>query len=205
MQIFVATRNPGKRREYQALLSDLGVEILTPEGINLQLEVEEVGKTFEENALLKAHAYVAAAGIPTLADDSGLEVDALGGLPGILSSRWAGPTDADRIRKLLTHLKDVPWSRRSGRFVCVAALALPNGEVVTARGTVEGRILFAPRGTGGFGYDPIFYVTEAGCSMAELSPAEKNRLSHRGRALRALRPRIKALLDEWGDTPRLST
>ncbi len=199
MQILVATRNPGKRREYQVLLGGLGVNMLLPDDVGLQLDVEETGETFEENAVLKARAYVAASGLPVLADDSGLVVDALDGLPGIWSSRWAGPTDADRIRKLLEHLRGVPWARRTGRFVCVAALALPDGEVITARGTVAGRILFAPRGTGGFGYDPIFYVTEVKRSMAELSPEEKNRLSHRGRALRALRPNIKALLNMRND------
>lgn len=194
MQILVATGNPGKRREYQALLSDLNITVLMPEEAGVRIHVEEHGHTFEENAVLKARAYAAAAGLPALADDSGLEVDALGGFPGVQSARWSGPTDADRIRALLERLKNVPWSRRSARFVCVVALALPNGRIITEYGTVEGRILFAPRGTGGFGYDPIFYVPEVGRSMAELSPDEKNRLSHRGRALRALRPRIASLL-----------
>ncbi len=195
VQIVIATGNPGKRREYRALLADLPVVLVMPEELGLSVNVEESGTTFEENAVLKALAYARAAGMPALADDSGLEVEALGGFPGVHSARWSGPTDADRVNALLAKLEDVPWARRGARFVCVAALATPAGDVVTAAGTVEGRILFAPRGRGGFGYDPVFYVVEAGRSMAELAPDEKNRLSHRGRAARAVRPHIEALLN----------
>jgi len=194
--VLLATRNPGKLREYESLLEGLPFRWHLLTDIGLDMEVEETGETFEENARLKALAYSRASDLPTLADDSGLAVVALGGAPGVRSARYAGPgaSDEDRYRLLLRNLEGVPDGKRAARFVCVAAFALPNGSLATAEGTVEGRILHGPRGDGGFGYDPVFYVNEMGCTMAELVTADKNRVSHRGRALVALRPEIVRLL-----------
>jgi XTP/dITP diphosphohydrolase len=196
-KLLIATNNPGKVREFKALLAGLAVEITFPAQEGLVLEVEESGDTFEENARLKAAAYAQASGLPTLADDSGLEVDALGGAPGVFSARYAGPgtNDADRYRKLLTALKDVPAGQRLARFRCTVALALPDGTMHTTDGACEGEIGFAPRGQHGFGYDPVFIV--AGCTgktMAELPEDEKNRISHRARAVMAMRPLLTRVL-----------
>ncbi|MEJ2210979.1 MAG: XTP/dITP diphosphatase [Anaerolineae bacterium] len=197
-KLLIATNNPGKVREYEELLKDLPtVEITFPTREGLALEVEESGQTFEENARLKATAFCAAAGLPTLADDSGLEVDALHGAPGVRSARYAGPgaNDVDRYRKLLAELAGVPPERRSARFRCVVALALPDGRVHTAAGACEGEIGFAPRGEFGFGYDPVFIVAgQEGRTMAELAPEVKNRISHRARAVEALLPDLPRLL-----------
>ncbi len=190
-KLLIATNNPGKAREYRALLADLPVEITFPAQEGLALEVEETGETFAANARLKAVAFAQASGLPALADDSGLEVDALGGAPGVRSARYAGPgaTDADRTRKLLAALADVPPGRRTARFRCVVALAWPDGVVQTAEGVCEGEIGFEPRGAHGFGYDPVFLVAGyGGRTMAELPPAEKNRISHRARAVAAAWP-----------------
>ncbi len=154
-------------------------------------DVEETGTTFWENAILKAQTYAARTGLPALADDSGLMVDALGGAPGVYSARYA-PTPAARIEKLLAALTDVPDAQRTAHFVCVVALATPDGRLIAAEGRVEGKITFAPRGSGGFGYDPIFELPN-GQTMAELSAEVKNTLSHRGRALERLRPLAAAL------------
>lgn len=199
MKLLIATNNPGKVREYKDLLGDLSVaaEITYPVQEGLDLEVEESGETFEENARLKALAFARASGLLTLADDSGLEVDALDGAPGVRSARFAGPdaSDADRYQKLLAELANVPASQRSARFRCVVALAQPDGTVHTADGTCEGEIGFDPRGEQGFGYDPVFVVTGyGGHTMAELSPEIKNGISHRGRALVAIQPNLEALL-----------
>jgi XTP/dITP diphosphohydrolase len=183
-KLLVATRNPGKAREYRELLSDLrlAVTYLDEEGIDL--EVEEHGATFADNAILKATAYARASGLLTWADDSGLEVDALGGGPGVHSARYAGPeaSDADRRSKLLDALAGVPWEQRGARFRCVVALATPEGVLATADGSCEGIIAFGPAGNNGFGYDPIFYLSEHKMTMAQLASEEKNRISHRGRA-----------------------
>ncbi len=183
-KLLVATHNQGKVREYQELLADLPLEVtyLDPEGITL--EVEETGATFEENARLKALTCAALSGLWTWADDSGLEVDALAGGPGVYSARYAGPdaTDADRYRKLLDALTGVPWDRRTARFRCTVALATPEGEVRTVDGLCEGIIAFGPAGSNGFGYDPVFYLPEADQTMAQLPPEIKNQVSHRGRA-----------------------
>jgi XTP/dITP diphosphohydrolase len=198
-RLLVATNNPGKVREFHALLAGLAVEITFPAQEGLVLEVEESGDTFEENARIKAVTYARASGLPTLADDSGLEVDALGGAPGAHSARYAGPDadDADRYRKLLAALKGVPANQRSARFRCTVALALPDGKVHTADGVCEGEIGFAPRGQHGFGYDPVFIVAgSAGQTMAELPEDEKNRISHRARAVRAMRPLLTRVLSE---------
>lgn len=197
-RLLIATTNAGKLREYRAAFENLPLRLLSLDDVGLSgMDVEETGETFEENALLKATAYGEASGLPVIAEDAGLEVDALDGFPGVHSARWAGPvSSAERNEALLARLAHVPWPLRTARFVAVTVLRLPDGETFQARGEVEGRILFAPRGEGGFGYDPIFYVPEKGRSMAELSREEKNALSHRGRAARALRDIITRLIAE---------
>jgi XTP/dITP diphosphohydrolase len=200
-KLLVATNNPGKVREYEQLLNDLPVEITFPAGEGLSLEVDESGETFEENARIKAVAYARASGLLTLADDSGLEVDVLGGGPGVRSARYAGPesSDADRYRKLLAALQDVPPGQRSARFRCVVALAQPGGKVYTTDGRCEGEIGFEPHGKHGFGYDPIFIVKGyGGRTMAELPPDLKNRISHRARAAAAARPLLIEILASAG-------
>jgi|YNPNPStandDraft_1061719.scaffolds.fasta_scaffold32904_2 XTP/dITP diphosphohydrolase len=201
MKILIATHNRGKLREYAALLAGLPIEWVTLDDVGVSTEVEETGSTFEQNALLKAEAYARLSGLPTLADDSGLEVDALGGAPGVQSARYAGSdaSDADRYRLLLERMKNVPDAQRSARFRCVVALYIPGGEVYTAEGICEGRITHAPRGTYGFGYDPVFFVNECGVTMAELAPEIKNRISHRARAVQALRPQLAKLFMPSGE------
>ena len=195
--LLVATNNPGKVREFRDLLADLAVTITFPKELGLHLEVAESGLTFEENARIKATAYVQAAGLVTLADDSGLEVDALEGAPGVWSARYAGAqaSDSDRVRKLLTALADVPTGRRAARFRCVVAVADPSGDVQTAEGTCAGEIGLAPRGDNGFGYDPVFVVQGyGGLTMAELPAELKNQISHRSRALMAARQILAGFL-----------
>lgn len=199
-KLLVATNNPGKVREYEELLAGLRVpwEVTFPAREALSLEVNESGGTFEENATIKALAYAKASGLLTLADDSGLEVDALDGAPGVHSARYAGPeaSDADRYRKLLDALMGVPTGKRAARFRCVVAVAQPDGIVRTADGTCEGKIGYEPRGDHGFGYDPIFIVAGyGGRTLAELPPAVKNRISHRARALAAARPILARFLE----------
>jgi XTP/dITP diphosphohydrolase len=199
VRLLVATNNPGKVREYEELLVDLPrpPQITFPAQEGLALDVAESGETFEENARIKALAYAQASGLLTLADDSGLEVDALGGEPGVRSARYAGPhaSDADRYRKVLDVLTGIPAGHRSARFRCVVALALPNGRIYTDEGRCEGEIGFAPRGEFGFGYDPVFIVEGmGGHTMAELRPALKNQISHRARAMMAARPILVRLL-----------
>ena len=159
-------------------------------------EVAETGATFTENALLKARAVVAHTGCPAVAEDSGLCIDALNGMPGVLSARWAGRhgDDEANLRLVLGQLADVPADRRAGHFACVAALVLPSGREHVTEGTLSGRITDAPRGTNGFGYDPIFVPAASELTTAEMSPEAKDAISHRGRALRALAPIIAALL-----------
>lgn len=183
-KLVIATRNAGKAREVAQVLADLPYEIVSLEDYPDAPDVDETGSTFLENAVLKAVAYAQHTGEMTLADDSGLEVDALGGVPGIFSSRFA-PTDAERNSKLLDLMKDVPDDRRSARFRCVIAIAEPGGSIQTCEGTVNGTIAREPRGSHGFGYDPVFYLPDLGKHMAELTPNEKNAISHRGAALRA--------------------
>lgn len=197
-QLLIATGNAGKLREFRRLLDGLGLDLVSPADAGLQdFDVEESGASFEENALIKARAYAAASGLPALADDSGIEVDALDGFPGIRSARWVGGSDRDRRLALLDRLAEVPESQRGARFRAVVALAWPDGRVATASGAVEGRIAFAEAGEGGFGYDPIFRVVDGGHrgerTSAELEPEEKNRISHRGRAIEALRPMLREL------------
>ncbi len=198
-KLLIASNNPGKVREYEELLAAeaLPLELTFPAQEGLDLDVVESGATLEENAILKAQAYASASGLPTLADDSGLEVDALGGAPGVRSARYAGPGtgDADRYRKLLAAMEGVPPQGRAARFRCVVAVALPGGCLETAEGRCEGHIGYEPRGEHGFGYDPVFVVDGAGGkSMAELQPEVKNRISHRARAFKAAVPILKRLL-----------
>jgi XTP/dITP diphosphohydrolase len=201
-RLLVASTNPGKLREYRALLADLGVDLVSPTDLGLTLEVDETGATFVENAVLKARAFAAATDLPALADDSGIEVDALGGFPGVVSARWVPGSDEDRVIALLARLAGVPPAQRSARFHAVVALAWPDGRLETADGTVEGRIASAPRGTGGFGYDPVFLVVDGGhtgeSTMAELPAEEKNRLSHRARALAGLRAALAEMAQSGG-------
>ena len=196
--LVLATTNPGKLRELRHLLAHLPVEVFAPADLGIVLDVVEDGDSFAANAARKARAYATGAALPALGDDSGLEVDALGGFPGVVSSRWVDGGDAERVRALLERLRDVPTDRRTARFRCAAALAWPDGRLVTAAGQVEGRIATAPRGTGGFGYDPVFLVEDGGydgrLTVAELPAEEKDRLSHRGRAVRALLPLIEGWL-----------
>ena len=182
--LLVATRNPGKAREFEQLLRGIPFQVTSLEEIGLAEEVEETGSSFEENACIKARAYAALSGLLTLADDSGLEVDALGGEPGVKSARYGGldASDEDRVELLLKNLKAVPWEQRTGRFRCVIAIARPAGEVEMVTGAVEGIIQYKPKGTNGFGYDPVFYLPHLGRTTGELSLEEKNGLSHRGQA-----------------------
>ena len=181
-RLVIATKNQGKLREVRAVLAGLPYEVVSLEAYPDAPDVEETGCTFEENAVLKAVECARYTGELTLADDSGLVVDALDGAPGVLSSRFA-PTDSERNAKLLDLIKDVPDDRRTARFVCAIAISDPDGDVRSCDGRVEGTIAHAPRGTNGFGYDPVFYLPDLGRMMAELSPDEKNAISHRGRAL----------------------
>lgn len=184
MKLLIATHNQGKRAEYAAILGDLPLKLITLTDLDIDVEIEETGTTFEENALRKARGYAALTGLLTLADDSGLEVDALDGAPGIRSARYAGPeaSDEDLYTLLLHHLRDVPDAERSARFRCVIALVWPEGREEVVEGECEGHILREPRGERGFGYDPIFYVPQKGKTMAQLPMEVKNRISHRGRA-----------------------
>jgi XTP/dITP diphosphohydrolase len=183
-KLLLATNNKGKIREYKSLLRGIPYEIVTLAEQGITTEVAEVGGSFEENARLKASTPAKESGLLSLADDSGLEVDALGGEPGSLSHRYAGEgaTDADRINYLLSRLKDIPEKERAARFRCVIAIAAPDGRVELCSGECRGVITREPEGNRGFGYDPIFYLPELGKTMAELSLEEKNRISHRARA-----------------------
>ena len=193
-EVVVATSNPGKLIEIRAIFGDLSLA-LRAIGAFPNVLLPEEGDDYEENARAKACAVARDAGRVALADDSGLEVDGLGGAPGSRSARYGGPDldDAGRVAKLLDALKGHDGDARRARFVCVAALATPEGEIVTARGECAGRILEAPRGRSGFGYDPVFEVEELGRAMAELPAAKKNHISHRGRAFSGLRERLLAV------------
>jgi XTP/dITP diphosphohydrolase len=194
--ILIATQNPGKMREMQALLSTLDLEVRSARESNLDLSIEETGDTYLENAKLKAMAYCTASGLPALADDSGLEVDALNGAPGLYSARYApqqGATDADRRTYLLEQLtgEPQPWI---AHFHCAAVLALPDGTLVETSGRCDGIIIPEERGDGGFGYDPIFYLPEYSQTMAEIPETLKNTISHRARAIHAMIPIIEQKL-----------
>ena len=185
-RLLLATKNPAKVREYSRLLQGIPYEIVTLSEEGIYQVVDETGKTLEENASLKAKSYACQSNLLTLADDSGLEVDALGGEPGALSARFAGEgaSDNERIDYLLAKLTGIPWEERTARFRCMIAIASPQGEVELCQGECRGIIAFEPKGENGFGYDPIFYLDQLEKTMAELSMDEKNEVSHRGQAVR---------------------
>lgn len=191
-RLLIATHNPGKLREYRALLADLPWEVVSLDDVGITHDVEETGDTFAANATLKAQGYAHLSGLLTWADDSGLEVDALDGRPGVYSARFGGHglTDAQRYAYLLRELAPIPPDRWTARFRCVVALAYPNGPVHTMADAVEGIITDQPRGAHGFGYDPIFYMPDHQATMAELPPDVKNVISHRAKAA----AKAKALL-----------
>lgn len=194
-RVLIATTNKGKQREYRALLRPLDALLVFPDDLGIDLEVEEDGATYRENAAKKARAFAQASGLTALADDSGLEVDALGGEPGVRSSRYAGEGADDPRRRafLLEKLRAVP-APRAARFVCVIAVALPRGALHFAEGECRGEIVTAQRGAGGFGYDPVFRPEGRPVTMAELSAEEKNRISHRARAAQAAIPLLRRIL-----------
>jgi len=200
----LATNNPGKVAEYRQLLADCGWELVAPDELGLSLPAEETGDTYEENARMKALKAAQVGGLHALADDSGLEVDALGGEPGPRAARFGGEgaTYQEKMALLLEHLEGVPPRERGCRFVCVIAIADPQGGVRLCRGECEGVVAEAPQGEGGFGYDPIFYLQERGLTMAQLSAEEKNAISHRGRAAQIARETLKELLYEHQQRPR---
>ncbi len=192
MTLVLASQNQKKLGEMQEILSHLGVEVVLQSALGVHVDVEETGQTFAENAWLKAHAVMQETGQPAIADDSGLVVDALGGAPGIYSARYGGEDldDVDRYRLLLRNMEGE--ANRACRFVCAIACCFPDGSVLTAEGICEGVVGEAPRGEGGFGYDPIFFLPEMERSMAELTPMEKHNISHRGNALRQFAQKMAA-------------
>lgn len=196
MKFVLATQNPKKKAELTAILGDLGIEIATEEELGLHVEVEETGTTFAENAALKADAVMKAANLPAIADDSGLCVHALGGAPGVYSARYGGEglSDEARYRLVLEALRG--QTDRSAHFACAICCAFPNGDHVTANGECRGSIAFAPVGTNGFGYDPVFFITELRKTFAQLTGEEKAAISHRGNALRAFRASLEAYLKD---------
>jgi XTP/dITP diphosphohydrolase len=197
-RVIFATRNPAKLAELRRILAAarVGVEVGDLEDYPHMPEVAETGRTFAENALLKARAVAAFTGLPAIADDSGLCVDALNGMPGVLSARWCGRhgDDIANLRLVLGQISDVPAGQRGAHFACAAALVLPSGAEHTAEGTVHGWLTDSPRGSNGFGYDPIFVPEGSGLTTAQMSAEEKDEISHRGKALRALAPVIAAVL-----------
>ena len=197
-KLLVATHNAGKVREYQYLLSGLPVDLVSLDDLGITHDVEETGSTFPENAWLKAHAYSRLGGMLTLSDDSGLEVDALNGEPGVHSARYGGNlchSDEERVSLLLSNLEGVPWEARTARFRCVIAICLPGGPEVSVVGSVAGMIQYEPQGTEGFGYDPVFYLPSFRRTIAQLSMEDKNRISHRGDAANRAVAALRKLLD----------
>lgn len=196
-KLLIGTNNPGKVRELMAILGELPMEAVTLNDVGLELDVEETGATYAENAQLKADAFARASGLITLADDSGLEVEALGGAPGVFSARYAGHgmDDATRRAKLKQALRGVP-PPRIARFRCVVAVAQPSNRVDLFEGVCEGEIILEERGSNGFGYDPIFFMPEYGRTMAELPDDLKNQVSHRARAARAALPFLQQLFSD---------
>jgi XTP/dITP diphosphohydrolase len=194
-ELLLATTNRHKVEEYRVIFKDLPFSLLSLNDIHLYMDVEETGQTFAENATIKAVAYAQATGMLSLADDSGLVIDALGGAPGVHSARFAGrdmPYE-ERFRLLFEQLRGLVGAQRSARFVCDIAVAEPSGDYRVVEGVIEGEIAEQPRGTNGFGYDPIFLVPELGKTTAELSPEQKHRISHRGRAAQ----KARLLLETW--------
>ncbi len=194
-QVVIATKNKGKAKDFEALFHPLGYEVITMFDVAPDMEIEETGTTFEENAVLKAETLAKELHTMVIADDSGLAVDALNGDPGVYSARYAGDHDDEaNIVKVLENMKDVPEDERKARFICCIALAGPTVETTTVFGACEGVILEEKRGTNGFGYDPIFFVPELNKSMAELTAEEKGAISHRGNAIRKLAEQLPTLL-----------
>ena len=189
MKIIFATGNENKLREIRQITENMGIEIVSMKDAGYYTEVEETGTTFEENAYLKASAIAKKCNLPTLADDSGLEIDYLNKEPGIYSSRFMGEDTPYSVKnaELLRRMEGVPDEKRTARFVCAICLVRPDGSSETVRAAMEGRVAFKIAGENGFGYDPIFFLPERGCTSAELSPEEKNAISHRGKALRMMR------------------
>lgn len=195
-KLIFATGNQGKMREIRDIMKDAGYEILSMKEAGIQADIEEDGKTFVDNALIKARAIAAL--VPdalVLADDSGLEVDALGGEPGVYSARYLGEDTPYSVKnaEIIRRLEGVPDEKRTARFVCAIAAVLPGGRELTTRATIEGRIDYEEKGEHGFGYDPIFYVPELGCTTAEIPESEKNLISHRGKALTQMKEKLQEL------------
>ncbi len=195
MRLLIATTNPGKVREYQQLLNGLNCDLVGLADVGITQDVAETGSTYTENALLKAREYAALSGLLTLADDSGLEVDALNGRPGVHSARYA-PDSPTRIQRLLGEMQNVPADQRRARFQCVIALAWPDGRTEITSGTCEGWIAFEARGNNGFGFDPVFHMPERDVTMAELPEDVKNQISHRAHAAQKMRPILERILSE---------
>jgi len=202
VEVVIATRNMGKLREIQAILAPLGLKIFSLSDFPAIPEIIEDGQTFEENAVKKAVAVARQTGRIAIADDSGLSVDALQGRPGVFSSRYAGEksTDTERYQKLLGEMSAIPKEKRVAAFICVIAVSSPEGKAETVAGQCRGEIALAPRGSHGFGYDPVFYLPELGKTMAELAPEVKNRISHRARALE----KLKSILPDFLQKERLN-
>ena len=196
MKFVLATQNPKKKEELVAILGELGVEIVTEEELGIHVDVEETGETFGQNAALKAKAVMEATGLPTIGDDSGLCVDALNGAPGIYSARYGGGEldDAGRCRLLLDSLRGK--TDRRAHFETDVVAAFPNGDWIAARGTCNGTIAFAPMGTNGFGYDPVFFITDLRKTFAQMTAEEKAAISHRGNALRSFQKKLVKYLEE---------
>lgn len=194
MKLVLASKNEKKLKEMNEILSGMGVEVCLQAEVGIDVDVEETGATFEENSLLKARAVMEASGLPAIADDSGLCVDALNGAPGVYSARYGGEglDDAGRYRLLLASMP--AGQPRAAKFVSVITCCFPNGDVLTARGECPGTIAFAPMGEGGFGYDPVFFLPKLKKTFAQLSPEEKNAISHRGRALEAFQGKLEEYL-----------
>lgn len=194
-EIVLASSNKGKVREVEMMVKDMGIRIIPLSETSFDEEIEENGSTFEENAVIKAKAVAEKLGVPALADDSGLEIDFLNKEPGIYSARYLGHDTPYSVKNqmILDKLAGVPDEKRTARFVCSMALALPQGDVVTTTAAMEGRIAYEIKGENGFGYDPIFYLPEFGMSSAEISPEQKNEISHRGKALRQMKEKILEL------------
>lgn len=200
-KIIFATSNQDKMREIRAILSDFPVEIVSMKEAGIHVDIIENGATFEENAVIKAETIEKATGAIVLADDSGLEIDYLNKEPGIYSARYMGEDTSYHVKNmnLIQRLEGVPDEKRTARFVCAVAAVFPDSETVTVRGTIEGRIGYQEEGNNGFGYDPIFYLPEYGCTTASLSSEQKNAISHRGKALQMIKTVIGRYLTEHGD------
>ena len=196
MKVVLASKNPHKLVEIRQITDRFGIDLILQSELGIDLDVEENGTTFEENSYIKAEAVMQATGLPALADDSGICVDALGGAPGIYSARYGFDDSLDdwgRLLLLLRNTEQVPDGQRQAKFVCVITMLMPDGRCIQARGEIHGELLRAPAGENGFGYDPIFYYPPLGKTTAELSPEEKNQVSHRANALKILNERLKEI------------